>query len=68
MSSCTAHTTNNIKYSIQKEISTVFHNESNFDYHLSIKELAEKFEGQFTCLGENTEKYITFWVPIKKKL
>ena len=68
MSSCTAHTICNLKYSIQKEISIVFHNESNFDYHLSIKELAEKFEGQFTCLGENTEKYITFWVPIKKKL
>ena len=25
-----------------------------------IKELAEEFKNQFTCLGENTEKYITF--------
>ena len=33
-----------------------------------IKELAEGFEGQFECLGENTEKYITFSVAIKKKL
>ena len=24
-----------------------------------MKELAEEFEGQFTCLVENTEKYIT---------
>ena len=24
------------------------------------------FKGQFECLGENTEKYITFSVPIKK--
>ena len=23
-----------------------------------MKELAEEFEGQFSCLGENTEKYI----------
>ena len=25
-------------------------------------------EGNFECLGENTEKYITFSVPIKKKI
>ena len=33
-----------------------------------IKELAEEFEGQFECFGENKEKYITFSVPIKKNL
>ena len=33
-----------------------------------IKELAEEFEGKFECLGENTEKYITFSVPIKKEM
>ena len=32
-----------------------------------IKELAEEFIGEFECLGENTEKYITFSVPIKKE-
>ena len=31
-----------------------------------IKDLAEEFEKQFTCLGENTEKYIIFTVPIVK--
>ena len=25
-------------------------------------------QGQFECLGENSEKYITFSVPIKKEL
>ena len=25
-------------------------------------------EGNFDCLGENTEKYITFSVPLKKKI
>ena len=29
--------------------------------------MAEKFKGQFECLGENTEKYINFSVPIKKE-
>ena len=33
-----------------------------------IKELAKEFEGQFERLQENTEKYITFSVPIKKEL
>ena len=33
-----------------------------------MKELAEEFEGEFKCLGENTEKYITSSVPIKKEI
>ena len=33
-----------------------------------MKELAEEFEGQFECLGENTKKYITFSVPIKNQI
>ena len=32
------------------------------------KELAKEFDGNFECLGENTEKYITFSVPIKKEI
>ena len=46
----------------------MFHNGSTYDYHFIIKELAEEFEGEFECLGENTEKYITFPVPIKKEI
>ena len=33
-----------------------------------IKKLAEEFKKQFTSLGENTEKYITFTVPIEKEV
>ena len=33
-----------------------------------IKELAKTFEGQFECLGEDTEECITFSVPINKKV
>ena len=33
-----------------------------------IKELAKEFEGEFEYLVENTEKYITFSVPIKKEI
>ena len=46
----------------------VFHNGSNYDYHFIIKKLVEEFEGQFTCLEENIEKYVTFTVPIEKEV
>ena len=49
------------------EIPVVFHNGSNYDYHFIIKELANEFEGQFECLGENKEKCKTS-VPIKKEI
>ena len=58
----------NLRYKIPKEIPVVFHNGSNYDYHFIIKELAEESEGEFEYLGENTEKYITFSVPIKKEI
>ena len=64
----TPHDICNLIYKIPKEIPVVFHNGSTYDYHFIIKELAEKFEGEIQCLGENTEKYITFSVPIKKEM
>ena len=63
-----AHNICNLRYKTPKEILAVFHNGSTYDYHFIIKEPAKEFEGQFECLGENTEKYITFSVPIKKDL
>ena len=58
----------NLRYKTSKEIPVVFHNGSTYDYHFIIKNLAEEFEGGFECSGENTEKYITFSVPIKKEI
>ena len=46
----------------------VFCNESNYDYHFIIKDLAEEFKKQLTCLGENTEKYLTFALPVEKEV
>ena len=48
-----AHNICNLRYKVPKEIPAVFHKGST--YH-------------FECLGENTEKYITFSVPLKKKI
>ena len=62
-----AHNICNLRHKIPKEICIVFHNGSTYDYHFIIKQLAKESDGVFKCLGENTEKYITFSVPIKKK-
>ena len=63
-----AHNICNLRYKVPKEIPIVFHNGSTYDYHFIIKELVKEFNGNFECLGENTEIYITFSVPIKKKI
>ena len=61
-----AHSNCNLKYRTPKTIPIVFHNGSTYDYHFIIKQLAREFKYYLECLGENTEKYITFSVPIKK--
>ena len=58
----------NLRYKVPKEIPVVFHHGSTYDYHFIIKELFKEFEGNFDCLGENTEKYITFSVLLKRKI
>ena len=50
-----AHSICNLKYSVPKKIPIIFHNGSSYDYNFIIKELAEEFKKQFTCLEENTE-------------
>ena len=62
-----AHSSCNLRYKIPNKILVVFHNGSTYDYHFIIKQLAREFKGNFECLGENTEKYITFSAPIKKE-
>ena len=45
----------------------MFHNGSTYNYNFVIKKLGEEFKVEFECLGENTEKYITFSVSLKKE-
>ena len=63
-----AHGICNVRYNVPKEIPVVLHNCSTYDYNFIIKVLAEEFEGEFECLGENTKKFITFSVPMKKDI
>ena len=63
-----AHNICNLSYRIPKEIPILFHNGSTYDYHFIIKELVKEFDGNFKCLGENTERLITFSVPLKNEI
>ena len=63
-----AHDICNLRYKTPREIPLVFHNGSTYDYHFIIKELAEEFEEQFECLGENTENILIFQFQLKKNL
>ena len=62
-----AHSICNFRYKVPREIPVKIHNGSKYDFHFIIKELAEEFKGEFECFGENTEKYVSFSVPIKKE-
>ena len=63
-----AHSICSLRYRRSKEIPVIFHNGSTYDDHFIIKQLAREFKDYFHCLGENTEKYITFFVPFEKVL
>ena len=61
------HNICNLQYKVTKKNPILFHNGSTYDYYFVIKQLAKEFKGEFECLGENTEKYITFSVLLKKE-
>ena len=63
-----AHSICNLKFNMLYGIPAVFHNDSKCDYHFIIKELAKAFEGLFECIGDNSEIYKKFSVPIKKEV
>ena len=55
------------RYSVPREIPIVLHNGSNYEFHLTIKQVAEKFDSNdFGCLGDYTKKCITFPVSMNK--
>ena len=50
------------------EIPAVFESGPDYDYHFIVKELVNEVKGKFECLGENTQKYKPFSVPIEKEV
>ena len=64
-----AHSIYNFEYSAPREISTVFYNGSNYDFHLMIKNLAKIFcSNDFECLGKHVELYTSTFVSLDKKI
>ena len=61
-----AHSKCNLNYKVPKEIPIIIHNAS-YDTHYIIEQLAKEFKGELNCIGDNMEKYITFFVPIRKE-
>ena len=63
-----AHNICNLKFNVPQVIPLVFHRASNYDYHFIIKELANEFQGELGCLGENKEKYKTLSISIRREV
>ena len=42
----TVHSICNLKYTISEKSNIIFHSVSNYDYHFTLKELAEEFDGR----------------------
>ena len=61
-----AHSICNLRYSTQVDIPVMFHNGSNYDFNLTITELAKEFRSEMRCIPLNTNKYMSFSIPLKK--
>ena len=55
-----AHSKCNLNYKVPKDIPIITRN-ANFDTHFIINQLADEIKGGLNCIGENMEKYITFF-------
>ena len=58
----------NLQFNVFNEIIVVFHRGLNYDYHFMMKKLTNEFEGKFGCIGEDKDKYKTFFVPLQKEI
>ena len=62
----TAHSKCSNDNSKEIEIPIIFHNGSTYDNHFIISELATQFD-RLECIGENSEKYISFKASLIKE-
>lgn len=54
------HASCNLLYSDKKHFTIIAHNGSRFDYHLMLTSIAERGDGDLTCIAQNSETYIAF--------
>ena len=63
-----AHLICNLRYSTQVDIPAFFHNGTNYDFNLIINELAKEFRSEMRLIPLNTNKYLSFSIPIMKEM
>ena len=63
-----AHLICNLRYSTQIDIPVFFHNDTNYDFNLIINELAKEFRSEMRYIPQNTNKYMSFSIPIRKEI
>ena len=63
-----AHAICNLRYTTQVDIPVFFHNGNNHDFNLTMTELAKEFRSEMKCIPLNTNKYMSFSIPIAKKI
>ena len=63
-----AHLKCNLRYSTQKDITVFFHSGTNYNFNLIINELAKEFRSEMRCIPLNTNKYMSFSIPIRKEV
>ena len=63
-----AHSIYNLRYSSQKDIPALVHNGTNYDFNIIINELGKEIRSELNCIPLNGEKFMSFSIPIKKKI
>ena len=63
-----AHVICNLRYSTQVDIPVYLHKGSKYDFDLIISKLAKEFKSEMKCIPQNTNKYMSFSIPIKKEV
>ena len=56
----------NLRYSKQVDIPVAFQNGTKYDFKLLITEFAKEFRSEMSCIPLNTDKSMSFSIPIKK--
>ena len=62
-----AHSKCNLNYKVAKDIPIIIHNAS-YDTHFIINQLAEEFNSELNCTGENIENISLFLYQLRKNV
>ena len=64
----TGHSICNSRHSMQIDLPVFFHNRTNYYFNLLIEEFAKEYKSDINCILLNTDKYMSFSVPIEQEV